>query len=140
MAKGGYQGDEAFRDWQQERARRAAKTQCDLRGYNERRKELERSAVADDEPIPFVCECADADCHAAMELTVEQLEAGHAQSDLFIVKPGHVFPEFEEVVAGFDRYWIVRKLTSDQIRRQHVTGAEPERARASLRALVARRP
>ncbi len=121
MPDEGYQGEEAFLDWQQERARRVVKNERAFRSYNERREEFEKAAVAADELVPFVCECADTDCHASMELTVGEFEAGHAAADLFAVKPGHVFPEFEEVVARRDRYWIARKFDPDQVRRRLMT-------------------
>lgn len=110
------QGDEAFLEWQAERARRVKKNEQAFRAYNERREQFETQALpdeaVDEELIPFVCECADLDCHATVELTILEFEAAHKDADRFTVRPGHVLPEFEGVPEKHDRYWIVEKFSA----------------------------
>jgi hypothetical protein len=87
-----------------------------FRAYNERRERFELEAlpeaVAEEELVPFVCECADLDCHAAVALTIPEFEAAHDGPDRYTVKPGHVLPEFEGVSDKHERYWVVEKFTS----------------------------
>jgi hypothetical protein len=60
----------------------------------------------------------------ALNLTVEEFETSHRRPDLYAVRPGHVMPEFEEVVEEHDEYWILRKFTSEEIEQQSVSTSE----------------
>ena len=120
MSEERYQGDEDFLEWQKERARRVVKNEQTFRDYNERREQFEKQASWD-EPVPFVCECADVDCWGVMELTVDEFEDAHKRDDHFSVISGHVMPEFEKVVEQHDRYWVVAKFTPDQVTQRLVT-------------------
>jgi hypothetical protein len=46
----------------------------------------------------FVCECADDNCMERITVTIDQHEALRRFPTHFIVKRGHVYPEFERVV------------------------------------------
>jgi hypothetical protein len=120
----GFQDDDAYREWQEQRARRVEKNEQSFRAYNERRSEFEREAIAHGDAAPFVCECGDRGCHQAMNLTVEQFEASHRRPDQFAVLPGHIMPEFEEVVEQYDHYWVLRKFSTDEIAEQSVSASE----------------
>lgn len=117
----GYQGEDAYREWQDRRARRVVKNEESFRAYNERRSELEQRSPDDGDPVPFVCECGDRACHQAMNLTIEEFEASHRRTDLFAVRPGHVLPEFEEVVGEHEQHWVIRKFTQDEIAERRVS-------------------
>jgi hypothetical protein len=106
----GWHGDDAFRAWQRLRGERVVKNERAFRGYNRRREDLERQAVDDDEPVPFVCECGTAECHKAISLSVRDYDRAHESADHYTVAPGHVFPEFEQVVGEEPAYWVVRKF------------------------------
>ncbi len=41
------------------------------------------------DPIPFVCECSDIRCFARLELTLEEYGSVRAQSEQYVIKPGH---------------------------------------------------
>jgi hypothetical protein len=123
MGEERYQRDNAFLEWQKERARRVDKNEETFRAYNERREQVEKQSSSD-EPAPFVCECADVDCWGVMELTVDEFEAAHEQDDHFSVISGHVMPEFEKVVEQHDRYWVVEKFTPDEVERRLVSNPQ----------------
>ncbi|HLY47938.1 MAG TPA: hypothetical protein VKR21_01975 [Solirubrobacteraceae bacterium] len=110
MSEEEFQGDDAFLDWQRERARRVEKNEQEFRAYNERREQLEKPTLGEDELAPFVCECADAACWGAVQLSVEEFEAIHASDNHYSVLPGHVMPEFERVVERHNRYWVVAQV------------------------------
>jgi hypothetical protein len=68
------------------------------------------SIKAVDEPMLFLCECADEFCAESIALRREQYERVRAVSDHFIVKPAHVRPEIERTVEQHRDYWIVEKF------------------------------
>ena len=108
-------GDGAVGESQRARARRVTKNEQAFRAYNTRREQFEKPLLPDAETTPFVCECAHRDCYAPIELTAPEFEVSHDQPDRYTVKPGHVLPEFEEVVERRDRYWVVRKFPPDAV-------------------------
>jgi len=101
-------------DWERRKAERIRKNEAAFKAHNERRKAFEQSIVADEEPIPFACECGDAHCYDPVELTVAQFDGGHARERWYIVKPRHVMPDYEFVVARHDTHWVVEKYAPDK--------------------------
>ena len=91
------------------RRERLLKNEQVFRDYNNRRVAFEQDADAEDELVPFVCECADPECIEGMELSVDDFMAAHSAPNRFTVKPGHVFPEGERVLDTHDRFWLVEK-------------------------------
>jgi len=55
------------------------------------------------------CECPDSACVEEIALTVIEYEAVRGNPRRFIIRPGHVQPEIETVVARHDGYWVVEK-------------------------------
>jgi hypothetical protein len=98
-------------EWDERRRRRLTKNEQAFRDHNNRRVEFERTNAEDEEPVPFVCECGDPECVDGVELTVAEYMSSHSAPNRFIVKPGHVFPDAENVAEQRDRFWIVDKLT-----------------------------
>ena len=58
--------------------------------------------------IPFVCECGDMDCLAAVELTAEQYE-GVRSHDRFFMLAGHEDLSTERVVGGENGHVLTEK-------------------------------
>jgi len=98
--------------WGEEhREERVVKNEVAYRAYNDRRAEMERrGSVAEDEPVPFVCECGQSDCTDPIEISVEAWERIHAEPNRFVIRNGHQYPEYERVVDEFRRYLIVEKF------------------------------
>jgi hypothetical protein len=100
-------------EWDSVRRERLVKNELAFRSYNNRRVGLEREAAgerqADDEVVPFVCECGNGDCITALSVTVGEYEQAHSAPNRFIVKPGHVYPDVEHVAEQHGHYWIVEK-------------------------------
>jgi hypothetical protein len=44
-------------------------------------------------PVPFLCECADAQCFARLELTLEVYEGVRSNPQCYLTAPGHEIPE-----------------------------------------------
>jgi hypothetical protein len=88
---------------------KAARNQSLFREVNERVQHLQRGWTPMSE-IDFVCECADDSCMAAISMTVAEYEEIRRQPQRFFVRPEHIYPEVEVVVAKNDRYWTVEKI------------------------------
>jgi hypothetical protein len=91
---------------QEDQARKAAKNQALFRDVNERIHELVGEAWHPE----FICECANLDCDAKLELSLREYEWIRASPIRFPVKVGHDYPEFERVVAVNDGYAIVETI------------------------------
>ena len=61
-------------------------------------------------PLTFLCECADPNCDAYIELTQGEYEAVRGDPTHFFVLPDHVYPEIETIVAERGRYVVVEKF------------------------------
>ena len=92
-----------------ERQVTAAHHQALFREVNERIDTLQRPALVASR-IDFVCECADDSCMAAISMTVAEYEEIRRQPQRFFVRPEHIYPEVEVVVAKNERYWTVEKI------------------------------
>lgn len=99
-----------MQDWDETRQQRLVKNEQAARGFNRRRESLEQSAgVDEDEQVPFLCECGDRECVETLALSLEEFDDAHSKPNRFVVRPGHVFPEVEEVVERRELYWLVEK-------------------------------
>jgi hypothetical protein len=90
---------------------RVIKNEQAFEAYNNRRIEFEKQGVDPDrDPVPIVCECGNADCIIALQITPAEYEDIHRHPQRFVVRGGHVIPEAERVVDRRDRFWVVEKL------------------------------
>ena len=97
------------------RRERLVKNEMAFRDYNDRRVAFELQA-GDDELVPWVCECGDANCIQALQATVEEFQAAHSGPDRFFVKPHHFYSDVERLVHEHDRYWVVEKHAGEMRR------------------------
>ena len=88
---------------------RLSKNQALFREVNERVVRVAQE-FATYGALSVVCECADVDCGAQIELTHEEYERVRAVPHHFLVKPGHETSDVEDVVEATDGYVIVAKL------------------------------
>jgi len=94
----------------QDRKERAARNQTLFREVNERLEGLAEAFQHGSETSSFACECADLSCMVMIDLRLSEYEAIRSHPNQFVVLPGHVYPDVEDVVAEHDRYVIVSKL------------------------------
>jgi len=88
---------------------RAGRNQALFREVNERVRSLSAAWPAAGE-VDFVCECANEDCARPLSLDLGQYEAVRADPTTFVVAPGHVYPDVEEVVREEPAFVVVRKM------------------------------
>jgi hypothetical protein len=89
---------------------RAEKNEEAFKAHNERRAAMEEAGhVPEDEPVPFACECDDAECAKAIELPLGEYERAVKPVDRFVVAPGHEDPSVEVVIEQRDAYLVVSK-------------------------------
>ena len=83
-----------------------------------RRLQLENADETDDEErLPFLCECGDRDCVEALMLTAAEFTEAHSAANTFVVKPGHVYPDVERLVAEHGTFGVVEKVNMQPARR-----------------------
>ncbi|HEY7793602.1 MAG TPA: hypothetical protein VIA10_06330 [Gaiellaceae bacterium] len=92
-----------------QRKRRIGENEALFRQINDKVEGLNRSLAVLSTRMAVVCECGRQDCLERIDLGIEEYEHVRADSNRFIIKPGHEFPDVEDVVEEHDRYWIVRK-------------------------------
>jgi hypothetical protein len=76
---------------------------------NERLDDALEGRVADDAPVPFLCECADEHCDGRVELSRSQWGSVAAKASHFVMVAGHPRSEGEVIVGEIDDYDVVRK-------------------------------
>ena len=90
---------------------RIAKNNRTFREANERIRERAEEYQAPLERIPFICECAQADCLQIVRLTISEYAAVRANPRHFFTAPGHEAAErgAAKVVNQQDAFTIVQK-------------------------------
>jgi hypothetical protein len=89
---------------------RAARNQSLFRAINEKLIDLSEAFAAFAGDFQIACECADTFCLASLTITPEAYEEVRGQANRFVVLPGHIVPEVENVVAEEHGYIIVEKI------------------------------
>jgi hypothetical protein len=77
-----------------------------FRAVNE---EVREAHAGDDGRTAFLCECADKGCAERVLLTDDEYRYVRADPHRFVVAPGHVLPELEDVVDRRDGFDVVEK-------------------------------
>jgi hypothetical protein len=94
------------------REERIARNEARFRDINERLEQDLRHVRHAPELLEFVCECGDRACKALVSLTFAEYEDVRRDSRRFAVRPGHVFPDTERVVAVNERFQVIEKFGS----------------------------
>jgi hypothetical protein len=65
-----------------------------------------------EEPVPFICECADLACHEIIRMTLREYREIRQEPRLFLNVPGHEASSqgWAQVIERHDRYVIVVKV------------------------------
>jgi len=92
-----------------EQARRVGLNEALFREVNEQIRSLADDYTAEDGAITVICECGDADCVDRLEMRLSDYERIRADSLLYVIAKGHVFPDVERVVDGANGYEVVEK-------------------------------
>jgi hypothetical protein len=83
--------------------------QLRFRKANERLLAAVETGGARHRRIPFLCECADEDCHGTVEVDVAEWEAAASRHNHFLMEAGHQRSEGETVVGHIGEYEVARK-------------------------------
>ena len=92
-----------------ERERRVGRNEALYRQVNERIEEINETFGSITGRFQIVCECAELQCMAPIDVSREVYEQTRANPTRFIIKPGHDEPGFEDVVESHTDYVIVEK-------------------------------
>jgi 5-bromo-4-chloroindolyl phosphate hydrolysis protein len=93
-----------------EREIRAARNQALFRSVNERIRGMNKAISEFTGTFAISCECADTNCIEQLEIAPEEYEAVRAEPRRFVVLPGHIYPDVEQVVRETAAYVVVEKL------------------------------
>jgi hypothetical protein len=89
-------------------AERRALNESVFREVNERLDRL--GEEFGDDAVEFLCECADADCSAALSIPVSSYEAVRSHARRFVIVPGHQRADVERLVEEHPDYLVVEKF------------------------------
>jgi hypothetical protein len=92
-----------------EREIRAARNQSLFRAVNEKLRALNETFVSVTETFTIACECADTGCVEMVDIHPHEYLAVRAEPRHFVVRPGHIYPDVEQVVREADGYVVVEK-------------------------------
>jgi hypothetical protein len=92
-----------------ERQRRVGENEAVFRSINEEISGLTATLTTANTSMGIVCECGTRSCTDRFEVQTEDYARVRSDATLFLIKPGHDFPETETVVEKRDRYWTVQK-------------------------------
>jgi len=92
-----------------ERGRRVGLNEAVFREVNERIEDLAETFQVGEQPINFICECADPGCAQQISMPRSEYERVRADPTHFAVYPGHEIPDVEQVLEKHDGYDVVRK-------------------------------
>jgi hypothetical protein len=71
-------------------------------------REINESFLKLDDPH-FICECSDASCAEAIDVSAETMRSLRADRNLYVIKPTHINTDLEELVEAQQEFAIVRK-------------------------------
>ncbi|MGH3049851.1 MAG: hypothetical protein ACRDLK_06810 [Gaiellaceae bacterium] len=90
---------------------RLARNELMFRAINERIRDLAGRFDVAEEPVAFICECADETCVEKVSLRLDQYDEMRALPARFVVVPGHeATPLVERVVFRSPGFILVRKV------------------------------
>ena len=93
-----------------DRHERLALNEALFRNANERIRDHAHEHGADGGTITFYCECSDRDCVERVEMNGPEYEVIRSDPSQFVVLPGHLRLEVEEVVRRAPEFLVVRKI------------------------------
>jgi hypothetical protein len=92
-----------------ERERRVGANEAVFREVNEHVASLNR----DNGQMSIVCECGDLSCTERLSVSYAKYEAVRSDAALFLVAPGHLQGDVEDIVEHGNGFEIVRKTDGD---------------------------
>lgn len=91
------------------RNERLIENQQNFRYANERLESLADDVISRDRIVPFLCECADDGCLGRVEMDMDEYDAIHVDSELYVILRAHPLADGEQVVEERDGFDVVRK-------------------------------
>ena len=91
------------------RTERIAHNESVFRALNESLEASVHRGRPEGDHAGFVCECGEPNCDEIVRVELPAYESVRADSQLFVVLPGHETPDVEDVVSDSDGYVVVRK-------------------------------
>ena len=96
-----------------ERTRRICRNEALFRSVYEQIGEINESFGEITDEFAVICECGDTGCIEQLAVSRAAYHAVREQPTQFIVTPGHVEEDVEDVVARREGYWVVQKKAGE---------------------------
>lgn len=100
----------------EDRARRVGENEALFRRVNEQIESVNEAFGSITRDFTIVCECGDASCVSQFAVTPGDYERIRADSTRFLVLPGHVIEDVEDVVERNGVFWVVEKHEGEPAR------------------------
>jgi hypothetical protein len=104
--------DPVEHDSQHEREARAARNQALFRAVNEKLRDLDEQFASMTYEYVIACECADTTCVQTLTISADDYKRVRANPRAFVVLPGHVYADVEDVISEAEPYVVVEKLAT----------------------------
>jgi hypothetical protein len=92
-----------------EHKRRIGENEAVFRALNEEIRDLSKTFADNAHTLKVVCEGGTRSCTDQFPIRVHAYARVRDDPTLFVVKPGHDFPETETVITKEEAFWILRK-------------------------------
>ena len=89
------------------RESRLAQNEALFREFNERIVDLE--TLSEGERLRLICECSTVGCESTIHVPLPEYQAVRAHPRRFLIRPGHVEPDIEDLVEKHGTYDVVEK-------------------------------
>ena len=108
----------------QEREARAARNESLFRKVNERMQPLNEDLSSSGLAFTVACECCNTECFEMLELEPSEYSSVRANPRRFLVKPGHVASDVDDVVREAEQYVVVEKRAAAGAVAEELAGTE----------------
>jgi hypothetical protein len=93
----------------EERDGRIGKNEALFRRVNEQIEDVNEAFGRITGDFSIVCECGEQTCVDQITIAADAYEDARSDPTQFLVRPGHVIDNVEDVIAREHEYWLVRK-------------------------------
>jgi hypothetical protein len=96
-----------------ERQERIGRNEALFRSVNGKLEDLNDAFSTVTSTFTVVCECGDEACIEQLPVDIREYEEVRSDPRLFIIYPGHVARDVEEVVEAREQYEVIRKRAGE---------------------------
>ena len=92
-----------------ERERRVAENELLFSSVNEQMMNVRKTLLHGERSLRILCECGLEDCEERIDVDADEYQRVREQPSWFGLRPDHVVPDLEDVIAEHDGWMVVEK-------------------------------